>query len=545
MSQQAMSRRWILHPLLFAAYPVLFLFAANLSEGVTWSDVLLPLGFVLAAAAVAFGVLLLIIRNAQKAALLTSLYVLLFFSYGHVHDALKGVGFLGKDGFLLVLWLALATAGTVAVLRTERKLDGLTNSLTVLAAALVVLNLIPIIGDAFEGTDDKPTAAPKMDLPTASEIDPAQKRDIYYIIFDRYGNDRVLDEQFDFDNMPQLDFLESKGFYVAHDSASNHQKTAHSVASSLNMTYLNYLTKTYGLGSKEFRPINQMLQNFKVARYLQSIGYRYYHIGSWFNPTETDPSADVNYTYSALSEFSSVLLESTLWKPLSDLFGLAQSLEFGPTEKKRVDFQLEKIQTVKDDPKPTFTFMHMLLPHPPIIFDAEGNLISKEELAQHSDEENFVNQTIYANTRMREMVDGLLAGPDDEDPIVIIQSDEGPHPERLLRDETKFNWFHATDAELQEKLLILNAYYLPGDVDTDRLYQTISPVNTFRLIFDEYFGADLPLLPDRSYVYKGRNDLYNFKQVPDEKLGIDRETHNEATSCQTSRCLRSGGVLPP
>lgn len=539
-----MLRRLILHPLLFAAYPVLFLFAQNLSEDVTWSSVYLPLAFVLAATALTFGVTLLIIRNAQKAALLTSLYVFGFFSYGHVHDALKGKGFLGRDGFLLTVWAVIAVAGTILTVRSKRQLDGVTRSLNVLAAVLVILNLVPIISHSFQGTEESPTPALKMDLPTAGEIPAGNKRDIYYIIFDRYANDHVLEDQFNYDNSEQLDYLESKGFYVAHDSAANHQKTGHSVASSLNLTYLNYLAKTYGANSKEFHPIYQMLQGFKVARYLKSIGYRYYHIGSWWDPTEKDPIADVNYTYSALSEFSSVLLGSTLWKPLSDLFGLAQSLEFGPTEARRIDYQFERIASVKNDPASTFTFMHMLLPHPPIIFDAEGTLISQAELKSHSDEENYVNQLIYSNTRMKEMVDDLLSGPDDKDPIVIIQSDEGPHPPRLVRDETNFNWFQATPEELQEKLLILNAYYLPG-VSQDRLYQTISPVNTFRLLFDLYYGADLPLLPDRSYVYKSRNDLYNFRKVPDGTLGIDRETHNEAASCQTPQCLRSGGVPPP
>ena len=43
---------------------------------------------------------------------------------------------------------------------------------------------------------------------------------------------------------------------------------------------------------------------------------------------------------------------------------------------------------------------------------------------------------------------------------------------------------------------ILNAYYLPDD-GSSKLYPSISPVNTFRLILSNYLGADLELLPDR------------------------------------------------
>jgi hypothetical protein len=94
---------------------------------------------------------------------------------------------------------------------------------------------------------------------------------------------------------------------------------------------------------------------------------------------------------------------------------------------------------------------------------------------------------------------------------VIIQADEGPHPVRYQYDQILFRWPLATLAELREKLWILNAYNLPGleeEVDPD-----ITPVNTFRMVFREYFGADLPPLPDRTYVFVDQRHLYDFVDV--------------------------------
>ncbi len=45
-------------------------------------------------------------------------------------------------------------------------------------------------------------------------------------------------------------------------------------------------------------------------------------------------------------------------------------------------------------------------------------------------------------------------------------------------------------ADLKQKFGILNAFYLP-DVDNDILYPTITPVNTFRVVFNLYFEAIL------------------------------------------------------
>jgi hypothetical protein len=47
-------------------------------------------------------------------------------------------------------------------------------------------------------------------------------------------------------------------------------------------------------------------------------------------------------------------------------------------------------------------------------------------------------------------------------------------------------------------MAILNAYYLP-DADTSFLYDKISPVNSFRVLFNAYFNTGYEILPDRSY----------------------------------------------
>ena len=66
-------------------------------------------------------------------------------------------------------------------------------------------------------------------------------------------------------------------------------------------------------------------------------------------------------------------------------------------------------------------------------------------------------------------------------PIIIIQGDHG---------------------HLGDRYSILNAYYLPGK-GSQKVYPTISPVNTFRIIFDIYFGGSYGSLPDKSFTGEG------------------------------------------
>jgi hypothetical protein len=59
---------------------------------------------------------------------------------------------------------------------------------------------------------------------------------------------------------------------------------------------------------------------------------------------------------------------------------------------------------------------------------------------------------------------------------------------------------------------ILNAYFLPPNVE-EVLYDQISPVNTFRLLFNQEFGADFDLLDDASY-YSSSGKPYIFTVIP-------------------------------
>ena len=57
----------------------------------------------------------------------------------------------------------------------------------------------------------------------------------------------------------------------------------------------------------------------------------------------------------------------------------------------------------------------------------------------------------------------------------------------------------------------LNAYYMPGANILP--YPTITPVNSFRMIFNDYFGQDLPLLEDVSF-YSSYDDPFSYKPIP-------------------------------
>ncbi|HXH81695.1 MAG TPA: hypothetical protein VNN07_02065, partial [Candidatus Tectomicrobia bacterium] len=180
----------------------------------------------------------------------------------------------------------------------------------------------------------------------------------------------------------------------------------------------------------------------------------------------------------------------------------------------RVHRQLKVIASSRARERPVFAFAHFLLPHDPWVFGPEGEYLPANVVERRSRTENYVNHLRFANRAILRLVDSLLADRRRPQPIIIVQADEGPFPLRYERDELNFDWRQATPEEVREKFGILNALYLPG-VATERLSSSITPVNTFRLVFGSYFGADLPLLEDRIYVSAGNFAPYDFVDVTD------------------------------
>ena len=66
-----------------------------------------------------------------------------------------------------------------------------------------------------------------------------------------------------------------------------------------------------------------------------------------------------------------------------------------------------------------------------------------------------------------------------------------------------------------ERSSIFNAYYLPG-VDEYLLKPYMAPVNSFRVVLNEYFNADLEMLLDRTY-FTSHRLIRQIIDVTDER----------------------------
>ena len=87
--------------------------------------------------------------------------------------------------------------------------------------------------------------------------------------------------------------------------------------------------------------------------------------------------------------------------------------------------------------------------------------------------------------------------------IIILQGDHGP--------ASTLDWDNPTPESLKERFSILNAYYF-FDQDYSNLYQTITPVNTFRIILNQYLNGNYQLLEDENY-FSRLKSIFRFRKV--------------------------------
>ncbi len=240
-----------IYPLLLAIYPVLAMLAFNDSQA-RLSVGLRPLLICLAAAVAVFAILRLLLHSWSRAALLTSLLVTWFFVYGHLYTQLKPLTGLGRHRFLFPVYTLVWLVLTWRILRSKNSFTGAIPILNWISLGLVVLAVgqITIYSAQLRLAQlNQPKSARQSSLINPANI--SKLPDIYYIILDTYTRGDTLQTYFHFDNQPFLDRLKAMGFYVATCSRSNYTSTETSLASSLNLNYLQALSPTFASGSTD------------------------------------------------------------------------------------------------------------------------------------------------------------------------------------------------------------------------------------------------------------------------------------------------------
>lgn len=507
------SKSSILHSFLFAIFPIIYLYSINTIE-VSVNEIFVPILVSILVTGIFLIISRLILKDWIKSGLIVSLLLVLSFSYGHIYNLLDTVMLgefeIGRHRHLLPIFLAIFSIGTVLIVRTQINLDKLKTIINAIAITLIVITLpnfvyaeVPIL----ETNEESQLQDHEIiyNLRNLDVLNPTEKLDVYYIILDGYGGTNRMKQDLSFDNYGFLSELTNRGFFAPDTSSSNYPSTGWALASSLNMDYLpiketEQSDAEYAFLINELNQKNEVMRNFDYLDY-EIIYYRTYLVFSE-NPLFVDQvlcqkQNPIN------SKFNNILLRTTILGYLTNQISLEEDRQTILCAFSEVSSLIEK------NDEPIFAFIHLLIPHPPYLFGANGeNVIGgKTQTIEGSfvDEERYIDSIKFVNKKILETIDKILEN--DTKSIIIIQSDHGY--------DFEINYKNPSEINLKQRFSNINAIYLP-DKGKDDLYEGITPVNTFRIIFNNYFDTSYEILEDRMYYSPyGANVIYRDIEFQD------------------------------
>lgn len=498
--QEAHLKRFpAIYPPLLAAYPILSLYAANQSL-IPLDDLWRPLGFAVGGTILLWLLLGLILKDAQKGAIAATSITSGFLSLHLLSEIIP----LPKDSIASVVScgiIILSLTGLLAWKWTWHR-------------PLSFFSMVILAFPIFQIASAQLVQSRASTTPELAKSDNITSRpDIVYIILDGYGRSDVLQKIYDYDNRDFIDSLEKRGFYVAKEAHTNYCQTELSISSSLNHAFIPEITSIKPNANPETRPnFHEALQNSAVSQSLKALGYQTSAITTGFPSLEFS-----NVDRKEITPIGVNLLESTLIQRLP--FGSRSTAVASMFFKRHqlIKQAFAQLSTLSDQgPTPQFTIVHILAPHPPFSFGANGEELPRKGPFGYWDGSDFMtmvdtpeaykvgyaNQARYISNQILKSLDAILA-KGGERPIIVIQGDHGP---KMGLDQSVYE-----RTDIHECFPILNAYLVPDNVQKE-LYASITPVNTFRTIFRTMFGDNLPDLPDRSW-YSPYGAPLNFTEV--------------------------------
>ena len=451
-------KNFIIFPFLLAFFPSWTLIVNNYDE-IIFQDILISLA-IIAISVIVWIVITKIIKNGNKAALITGVGIGFFFYFGYIKDALAGIMIfnfpIDRTSVLGIISIIIFIMSVIYFVKSRRSFESVIKIVNVITITLVLAVTLQLV------------------IPGAY----AEKPNVYHIILDEYTDNEILMKKFNYNNEKFLELLNENGFYVPNKSFSTFEKTEIELNSILNMNY----PIERGWVSDHY----QALKNNKVMSVFSNQDYSIIETNSmvrWKNFSDVDTKLcyDTNF-------INSGFLDQVLGKSMIRYF-LEQYHNDTRRDTIRCTFNvLSEIPLQSSGP--VYVFSHMYIPHYPFLFGPNGeNVIPNHReiggLQHWENPQGYTNQLIYATNQLSIVIKNIVKN--DPNAIIIVQGDTGTLTGTDIETYTM--------KDVYQRHSILYAVRIP---DVSNLEYMI-PVNTYRIIFNNYFNTNYEYFEQHSY----------------------------------------------
>ena len=410
-----------------------------------------------------------------NSAIFTTLFCLIIIFYAHLFYFFISSHFVKsflKEGYFIIFLIGGLALAAFRLFRAAEPQHTFNLYLNLLLLSYLFVEMIRFTGNAGHVDEIRGIMA-KLD----SVRKPASrtKPNVYFIVTDAYANSENLKKYWNYDNGKFIAHLKQRGFYHVMHSRSNYNNTGSSIASILNA---EFLPRSLDVNSTVSRIAVQnglirMIRASKVFQRFYAEGYDICNL-SIFNILNTRPFYFDRFLYPS---FYNHLLSKTL--PIR-IF-----IRYADMDRLAALGEMERISKVKDV-RPRLIYCHLLLPHHPYVYDSTGahSIPTNPSFRQSLP---YLEQLIYTNKLLTRSIDGILNN--DPHAVIVLTSDHG------------YRQLDKEEDSMKESFENFTCFHFPGR-DTVGLYDTMSAINIFNIVFSKIEGEPLKLQKDTlNYFY--------------------------------------------
>lgn len=494
------------YPLFLVLLPLFFVLNGyNRYPGIISGKEASILFFVFLLASLVLAVLFyLLFRSISKAGLMAAVCMAAYLFFGAAMDfLLTNAASVARYKFMLPLLMILVL---ITFWWLRRKPVVSHRLMLLLNCLLLVYVGIDVITLARLAMLQAPSKAGETVKPGLLQVGGASRPDIYFLVFDEYSSSESLQKHYAFDNSRLDSFLVGAGFRIQRHSTSNYSSTAFSMASMLDMHYLERIPDPNAVTIRDYTNCEKQIISNTVTSSLTAAGYEILNYSIFDlqdNPSEAEISLlpvktrlitgqtlfervknDIGWNLTSNGFFARLLLKKEVYRNLVTNNNVEQRV---------------KASALSKHQRPVFVYAHFEMPHWPYYFNKEKEERSLPDIVADYHQEHTSSYTgylPYVNDKLEEMVK-LIKTQTRGKAVIMVMGDHGHRA--VISGTSPRNFFEN-----------LNAVYIPGS-DYRLWYDSISGVNQFRVLFNTLFETGLPLLKDTTIELRDKTSV----TVPD------------------------------
>ena len=472
----------LLHPLLFLIIFVIMPYA-QYAGLIPLAQTIVPFIVLCVFALFFYLIIKRIVKKADVAVALLTPFLIIFWNYGILYEYISsltnGTKFKSPVLILATLFiLIILVVYIVKVLRVrEVTIKKVNKFFCIIAVALIIFNIFSATRQSI-ATEKIIESSSMTGIPLRNHISPLP--DIYFVILDEYAAPSQMKSYLQYDMSPFVEYLRQKGFMVTEMSTQS-LSTAEIMEDRLNMEAKNrqeVASTPSSLSSSLLENMNiinthekeQIIRtrNSKVIVYFKSIGYQFIQMGSWFAQTRYNQLADQNincFGFQFKDELSTIIANNSVLRLV------LINRYFHSTAVLDAFAVLENMPIIAGKPK--FIFTHIICPHTPFVFGANGEKLDLTLGKNKDNKQLYLDQHIFITKKVKEFVDQKLSTSQTA-PVIIIQADHGFRVDKIQAHQ------------------VFSAIYMP-DYKGDPWADALPSYNTFPLILNDLFGTNFDI----------------------------------------------------